>query len=354
MKSALVLTTSYPRFSGDFAGNFVKSHTYQYLKSYKVKVLCPNSENVDDSYEERVSILRFNYFLRSKQSLAYGNGIPDNLKKISSLIQIPFFLVTFLVKALKEAKNKNLIVSHWLLPSGVIGGFLHLFFKVEHKCVVHGGDFYLSKKIWAGKAFRKFVYKNSSLEVVSPKILAEIQKETQTKVNLIQLPLETDGYDLAKDLTKIYENFGLENDKKTVLCLARLVKLKGVDFFIRAAKDLDEFQFVVAGSGEEEQNLKKLAESLKVKIHFISNVFGQKKWDLLRVADLVVIPSIKLDGREEGTPIVALESIFLGKKIIATKTGGLKYLIENGTNGWLVDSKDSLQIKSKILEFFKK
>ncbi|KAA3607017.1 MAG: glycosyltransferase [Calditrichaeota bacterium] len=355
MKNALVLTTSYPRYFGDFAGNFVKSYICQNLKDYKVKVICPNSKNADDSYEKQISISRFNYFFKSKQNLAYGNGIPDNFKKISALIQIPFFLVSFFINSFKEVKNKNLIVSHWLLPSGVIGSLLHLFFKVEHRCVIHGGDFYLSKKIFAGKYFRSFVYKNSSLlEVVSPKILNEIKKETETEASLIKLPIETEDYDLTKNLDSIYEEFKLKKDKKIILCLARLIRLKGVNFFISASQGLEDYQFVVAGNGEEEENLKDLAKKLKVRINFFNDIFGQKKWDLLRVADLVVIPSIEINGREEGTPIVALESLFLGKKIIATKTGGLKYLIENGKNGWLVEPENSGQIHSKILEFFSK
>jgi glycosyltransferase involved in cell wall biosynthesis len=49
--------------------------------------------------------------------------------------------------------------------------------------------------------------------------------------------------------------------------------------------------------------------------------------DLLRIADALIVPSIELaSGRSEGMPVVVLEAMAAGVPVVATATGGLATL----------------------------
>ena len=91
-----VVTTSYPRYEGDFAGAFLL-HICQELEKLgvEVTVVAPN-DTQSKRYERHgnVTIRRFNYFFKSYQKIAYGyGGIPVNLKSNPWLVfLLPFFL----------------------------------------------------------------------------------------------------------------------------------------------------------------------------------------------------------------------------------------------------------------------
>jgi len=57
---------------------------------------------------------------------------------------------------------------------------------------------------------------------------------------------------------------------------------------------------------------------------------------LMKGCDLFVIPS-----RQEPFGIVALEAFAAGKKIVASKTGGLAEIVQDGINGYFVEAEDT-------------
>ena len=66
----------------------------------------------------------------------------------------------------------------------------------------------------------------------------------------------------------------------------------------------------------------------------------------LKACDIFVLPSAK-----EGFPWTILEAMLAGLPIIATKVGAIPEILENGVNGWIVESENQKQIVEKILWF---
>ena len=63
------------------------------------------------------------------------------------------------------------------------------------------------------------------------------------------------------------------------------------------------------------------------------------------------MPSIVLQsGETEGLPVVILEGLAAGKPIVASDVSGVKDVIKNGWNGFLVEQKKPNQIAEKVLE----
>ena len=74
---------------------------------------------------------------------------------------------------------------------------------------------------------------------------------------------------------------------------------------------------LLAGSGEEQETLKALAQSLGVAAHI--RFLGQRAdvAELVAGSDLFVLPSLF-----EGLPLVVLEAMSLGTPVVATRIGG--------------------------------
>lgn len=153
-----------------------------------------------------------------------------------------------------------------------------------------------------------------------------------------------------------------------MLFVGRLTKKKGVDLLLKAIRKLQEKKgplpsLYIAGSGSQEESLKKLANGLKT-IKFIGwqNHIALQK--IMKDAQAVVVPSQEADdGDCEGLPTVILEAIRAGTVVIATNHAGIPEIIEDKVSGLLTPEgdinalADSLQYvmlnQKKIVSFVK-
>ena len=153
-----------------------------------------------------------------------------------------------------------------------------------------------------------------------------------------------------------------------MLFVGRLTKKKGVDLLLKAVRKLQEKKgplpsLYIAGSGSQEESLKKLANGLKT-IKFIGwqNHIALQK--IMKDAQAVVVPSQEADdGDCEGLPTVILEAIRAGTVVIATNHAGIPEIIEDKVSGLLTPEgdinalADSLQYvmlnQNKIVSFVK-
>ena len=106
-------------------------------------------------------------------------------------------------------------------------------------------------------------------------------------------------------------------------------------------------KLLIAGRGEEEGNLKKLVKNYRLEnnVKFLGGLTGREMIDYYNVADVFCLPS-----QSEGTPNVVIESLLCGTPVVASKVGGLPYIIEEGRNGFLVEPGSILSLKEKLLK----
>ena len=124
---------------------------------------------------------------------------------------------------------------------------------------------------------------------------------------------------------------------KEILFLSRVHVKKGINFLIEAVaclKDqLQGYTVNIAGEGDDRYigELKSLAERLGVAdmVHFIGGVYGNCKWELLRNADLFVLPT-----HSENFGIVVAEALASGTPVITTKGTPWQELEEYKCGWW--------------------
>ncbi len=118
-----------------------------------------------------------------------------------------------------------------------------------------------------------------------------------------------------------------------LLALGRLHPSKGFDVLIEAMPQLsDDVHLAIAGTGEIELDLKSQVASLNLenRVHFLGWRSDQSA--LLKACDICVVPS-----RHEPLPNVVIEAWSEGVPVVATRSEGPSWLIDNGQNGLLVD-----------------
>lgn len=120
-----------------------------------------------------------------------------------------------------------------------------------------------------------------------------------------------------------------QNSGRRLVVPRRLFPKNGVEYFIRALPRLTrehDVQARIVGDGPERGRLERLARELGVseRVEFLGARPNQEMPELLREADLAVIPSLM-----EATSIAALEAMSCGLPVAASRVGGLPEIIDS-------------------------
>ena len=127
--------------------------------------------------------------------------------------------------------------------------------------------------------------------------------------------------------------------KDYVLYFGRFSEEKGISTLIKVCKELPDVQFVFAGVGPLEDNIKGVAN--------IKNVGFQKEKaleKLIREARFSIYPS----EWYENCPFSVMESQMYGTPVLGANIGGIPELIQVGKTGELFESGNSTDLKEKI------
>lgn len=136
--------------------------------------------------------------------------------------------------------------------------------------------------------------------------------------------------------------------KLLVGVVARLVRQKGVDTFIKAAiklnsEGLDISFIVIGGEGKEDlgfrQELEDMAEPLGDAIIFTGEIIGDIE-RYMGVLDIFIMPSVK----PEALGMVILEAMALNVTVVSSRHGGPVEIIQDGINGLLYEPGDVAEL----------
>lgn len=147
-------------------------------------------------------------------------------------------------------------------------------------------------------------------------------------------------------------------DEITVLFLGEIGKRKGAfdipDIVSNVKKQISEekrITFVIGGSGTKEdlQEIKNNLSKLEISdmVEFPGWVRGDKKEELLRNADIFLLPSYN-----EGMPMSILDACGYGLPIVASDVGGIPKIVHNKVNGFTSTPGDVLAFAKGIVTLF--
>ncbi len=177
---------------------------------------------------------------------------------------------------------------------------------------------------------------------------------TSSKRNMEALGIGKAGISIVHPGVRLDEFTPAPNktDRPNILYLGRLKAYKSVDVLLRAFKEViaerPEAKLIIAGDGDEESTLKKLAfEELRLgkdHVEFLGHISEERKKTLLQESWMLVNPSMM-----EGWGIVAIEANACGTPVIASDVPGLRDSVKNPHSGFLVPYGSEDAFAEKIL-----
>lgn len=233
-----------------------------------------------------------------------------------------FFLSSGGSKILKIIKKYDIdiIHSHYILPSGLLGVFGKFFTKRKLIISAHGSDVNILMKKKYGRCICKYVLKKSDCLIANGKSVAE----DLSRYNRVEIVYN--GVDLNRFYPKSYKREG-------VAYIGALTKEKSVDTLLKAWKNP-----WIIGDGPERSNLEK----------FGGTFFGYRldTEEILNESKVLVLPS-----RKEGFGMVLLEAMACGTPVIARNIPGINEIVKDNYNGSLFEKDSELKgLIGKILE----
>lgn len=320
-----VVTTSYPRFLGDPAGNFVAElSAWIASRGHTVEIVAAGDAGVDDSWQtmpvHRVSVA---------SGLFYEGGAPDALGR-GAAIPATSFSARLTREVRKRARHWDGIVAHWLAPSALASALAAP--KLPLWAIAHGGDVHLLRGLratsitaWAlGRSSVHLNFVSKALQDAFAQGAGTAGQDLLRRSSVVSMGIDTKHFSSLPEERK-------SRAKPLLLFLGRLVPIKGVDRLLSALALAEprRWEVCIAGAGPCEHALRAQARELGIDVEWAGEVHGAKRDALLAGATLVVIPSRPYQGREEGMPRVALEALAAGAELLVTDSGGLAEIPES-------------------------
>jgi glycosyltransferase involved in cell wall biosynthesis len=187
------------------------------------------------------------------------------------------------------------------------------------------------------------------LRVYKPIVLKRVLRRAVYVVvfNEAQKDVISKKYNIAAEKIKVIPN-GVSEDyfdnrkkqlhkKPRLLFLGRLDVQKNPEQLLRALKGISsKFKTTFVGSGELEPKLKELTSTLKLKnIEFYGRAEKNETIELYQESDIFVMTSVT-----EGMPLALLEAMAMGLPVVANDVVGIRGLVEENKNAYLVPLND--------------
>jgi glycosyltransferase involved in cell wall biosynthesis len=142
----------------------------------------------------------------------------------------------------------------------------------------------------------------------------------------------------------------IPNNKKIILAVGNLVKIKGHKYLIEAMNEIvqyrNDIQCYIIGGGRTETEIKK--QITKNGLEKYVKLVGSKPHDeiptWMNACDIFIMPSLK-----ESFGTVQIEAMACGKPVVATRNGGSEEIVTSDDYGLLVEPGDSQALTEKIV-----
>jgi glycosyltransferase involved in cell wall biosynthesis len=318
-----LLTTSFPRTTGDYAGSFVGDRVRDLLdQGHTVEVLAAGDE-VERDHHPRLTVTRLPSALPGQPALFYGAGAPEVLERggLAAALAALRFSAALAAAAAARAASWDLVEAHWLVPSALVG--LAAAPRLRCRAYAHSGDVALLERIAGGRALaRQLVRGGTELRFVTEDLQARFGALVGRTVGVVErlpAPAALFGPGWAGPDQALRRSFGLASP--TVIAVGRLVPIKGHALLLRSCARARaggaNAELVILGDGPERPRLARLSRELGVPLRLPGFVPRPEVARWLRAADVYVQPSIPLpNGRTEGAPLATAEARAVGIPVV--------------------------------------
>jgi len=190
-------------------------------------------------------------------------------------------------------------------------------------------------------AMRYAYDRSDAVLTVSPHLIPLIPASDAARRRVLYLPngfdpraIENDTASLAPDLARWV------GDAPLVLTMGRLVQVKNyvllLEAWRRVAQHASRARLIIAGSGPLQGALEARIREFGLAESVLLLPWVDRIAPLIRRADVIAMSSLS-----ECCPMLVLEAMAASKPLVATKVGGIPWMVTSGATAHLVPSEDA-------------
>lgn len=353
---ALHIVTAFPRREGDVITPWLIETIHRLrARGVDVEVLAPSYRGLGDQWFEGIRVHRFRYAPARLETLTHDQTAPDRIRQRPLYAGLlPGYLVAGVRRAIELTRGRRFDLTHafWPLPHGLLGlaarrstgtPTISTFFGVE--------------LTWASGQLRPLqplvrgVIRGSdrvtAISTHTARLITELVPTSRPAIIPFGAAIDpgpTAGDRPVRDAP----------DPMRLLFVGRLVERKGVHVLLDALAEPgmpDRISLDVVGDGPDREALQARADRLglgsRARFHGFVDAGGLR--ERLITADCLVLPAIRdRKGDVEGLGVVLLEAMSFGIPVVASRSGGITDIVEDGRTGVLVEPGDIASLASAI------
>lgn len=332
-------TTSFPRYSGDEAGIFIKRLIEAMsLQGHAGNIFVP-WDYKESQYDECASfkIRRFRYSLITRGYLAFGAGIMPNIRANPFVLaQAPIMMLQFFRHGLKHYRSLEILHAHWIataLPVTLLGRLTRLPVVVT----LHGEDLKLLQKPWLRPILLPALKLAAAIVCVNRSPQSELVRSFSFLLNKIHcIPY---GVSIPAIEGKTLEHFkrtrlSFRNDL-TALFVGSVVARKGIHVLVDAIGRSPKWTLVVCGRIQDKNYFNELRNQIE-RLGCRDRIFFEGAVEPEQVPLYMAAATVYLSAStHEGRPNAVLEALASGMPSILSDIPAHREVINSGENGLL-------------------
>lgn len=293
------------------------------------------------------------------------NGLRDNLYE--DILPFAEKICAFMQKF---SSQYDILHAHYYY-SGLIGLILKGKLSVPLVATFHALG--IMKELYGGKIDKRRINSEKKIAKYADGVVSSIELERKELITNYQadgkkiftVPLGVNHHVFRKiDKTSARKKVDIPQKQKIILFVGRIDPIKGISLLIEAVYMLslkfsnfeNNFRVLLIGGDIQSRNFWRHPEVVKIQMLIEKldlaccvKFIGSKPHSLLPYyysgSDIVIMPS-----KHESFGLVVLEAMASGAAVIASKVGGLSYLIKDNETGRFFKSGDSSDLSKIIWE----
>ncbi len=263
-------------------------------------------------------------------------SISDKKNKVNRFFDAIFTII-------KNRKKINLVLIDTYSTSNfyyaLVSSLMSRLFSIPYVPILHGGA--LPDRLKASPYLSGVLFKNAAINISPSHYLLEVFQSAGFNTKYIPNFIETGLYPtkrrekLSPRLLYVRSFHEIYNPKMAIRALAIL------------QKKYSDIELCMVGPNKDgsKKEVEDLATELGVSEHLkITGKLSKEAWIALSADYDIFINTTNYDN----LPVSIIEAMCLGFSIVSTNAGGLPFLIEDGTDGLLVDKNDAGAMAEKI------
>ena len=361
----LITASTFPRGANDTLPTFVLDQAVALRAAdptLEIHALAPHAAGAArQEVLQGIQVHRFRYIWpESAQRLVYPAILPNLRASPGLYLQVPLLFMAEFVALFRLCRRlrPDLLYSHWFTPQAVTGALVAALLGLRHVFTTQSSDVAVWHRVpWLGPLIVRAVVRQAAAgTAVSRRTLAKLRSfypDHQWATVAHKLHVLPMGVDAALSApvdagVRAQAREALKVGERTLLVfLGRLTPKKGLHVLLAALRPLvvarPELLLLIAGDGELRPGLEAdISKGLADHVRLLGHVSGERKQQLLRAADVFVVPSVvTADGDAEGLPVSLLEGLAAGRVCVATDASGADDILTTGVDGFIVAAGDA-------------